>query len=66
MVVILKEAEVQQMGIRVGEVGARIVTDVFFGLLEGYQLIIPFSKSFLETNTALLRTIPQQQAFYHC
>jgi hypothetical protein len=32
---ILKEAEVQQMGIRLGEVGARIVTEVFIGLLEG-------------------------------
>lgn len=32
---ILKEAEVQQMGIRLGEVGARIITEVFIGLLEG-------------------------------
>ncbi len=32
---ILKEAEVQQMGIKLGEVGARIVSEVFVGLLEG-------------------------------
>jgi hypothetical protein len=32
---ILKEAEVQQMGIRLGDVGARIVAEVFIGLLEG-------------------------------
>ncbi len=32
---ILKEAEVQQMGLRLGEVGARIVAEVFVGLLEG-------------------------------
>lgn len=32
---ILKEAEVQQMGLRLGEVGGRIVTEVFVGLIEG-------------------------------
>ena len=32
---ILKEAEVQQMGIRLGDVGSRIITEVFVGLLEG-------------------------------
>ncbi|GAB3337116.1 heme peroxidase family protein [Larkinella ripae] len=32
---ILKEAEVQQMGVKLGAVGARIVTEVFVGLLEG-------------------------------
>ncbi len=32
---ILKEAEVQQMGLHLGEVGARIVAEVFVGLLEG-------------------------------
>ena len=32
---ILKEAEVQQMGLQLGEVGSRIVAEVFIGLLEG-------------------------------
>ncbi len=32
---ILKEAETQQMGIHLGEVGARIVAEVFVGLVEG-------------------------------
>ena len=32
---ILKEAEVQQMGLHLGEVGSRIVAEVFSGLLEG-------------------------------
>jgi hypothetical protein len=32
---ILKEAEVQHMGIRLGDVGGRIITEVFVGLLEG-------------------------------
>lgn len=32
---ILKEAEVQEMGIKLGEVGSRIVAEVFVGLLEG-------------------------------
>ncbi|UOE52296.1 heme peroxidase family protein [Mucilaginibacter sp. SMC90] len=32
---ILKEAEVQQMGVKLGDVGARIVAEVFIGLLEG-------------------------------
>lgn len=32
---ILKEAEVEQMGIKLGSVGARIVGEVFIGLLEG-------------------------------
>lgn len=41
---ILKEAEVEQMGIRLGQVGARIVAEVFIGLLEGD------STSFLSQN----------------
>lgn len=32
---ILKEAEVQQMGLHLGDVGARIVAEVFVGLLDG-------------------------------
>ncbi len=32
---ILKEAEIQQMGVRLGEVGARLVSEVFVGLIEG-------------------------------
>lgn len=32
---ILKEAEVEEMGIRLGKVGARIIAEVFIGLLEG-------------------------------
>ena len=32
---ILKEAEVQKMGIQLGDVGARIVAEVFIGLLQG-------------------------------
>jgi hypothetical protein len=32
---ILKEAEVEEMGLRLGQVGARIVAEVFIGLLEG-------------------------------
>lgn len=32
---ILKEAEVEEMGLRLGKVGARIVAEVFIGLLEG-------------------------------
>ncbi|MBD2075541.1 peroxidase [Phormidium sp. FACHB-592] len=32
---ILKEAHVQQKGLRLGEVGSRIVAEVFLGLLEG-------------------------------
>lgn len=31
----MKEAEFQQMGLKLGDVGARIVTEVFVGLLEG-------------------------------
>ena len=32
---ILKEAEVQQMGVRLGDVGGRIVAEVLIGLMEG-------------------------------
>ena len=49
---ILKEAEVEQMGVRLGQVGARIVAEVFIGLLEGdnmsYLAQNPFWKPCLE------------------
>ncbi|MFT4093160.1 MAG: heme peroxidase family protein [Niabella sp.] len=45
---ILREAEVQQMGVRLGAVGSTIVTEVFIGLLEGdkqsYLVQNPFWK----------------------
>ena len=49
---ILKEAEVQQMGLRLGDVGARIVTEVFVGLLEGDNT------SFLSQNPFWKPTLP--------
>jgi hypothetical protein len=49
---ILKEAEVQQMGLKLGDVGARIVTEVFVGLLEGDNT------SFLNQNPFWKPTLP--------
>ncbi|HVG13365.1 MAG TPA: hypothetical protein VM935_00340, partial [Chitinophagaceae bacterium] len=49
---ILKEAEVEEMGLRLGKVGARLVAEVFIGLLEGdntsYLSQNPFWKPCLE------------------
>lgn len=49
---ILKEAEVQEMGVRLGEVGARITTEVFVGLLEGDN------SSYLSQNPFWKPTLP--------
>lgn len=49
---ILKEAEVQQMGVRLGDVGARIVTEVFVGLMEGDK------SSFLSQNPFWKPSLP--------
>ncbi len=52
---ILKEAEIQGEGKRLGQVGSRIVAEVFVGLLEGD------SSSFLVRNRDWKPTLPSQQ-----
>jgi len=49
---ILKEAQVQQQGLRLGEVGSRIVAEVFLGLFEGD------SNSFFVRNRHWKPTLP--------
>lgn len=49
---ILKEAEVQEMGVHLGEVGGRIVAEVFIGLMEGDNT------SFLSQNPFWKPTLP--------
>ncbi|PSB28087.1 peroxidase family protein [Stenomitos frigidus] len=51
---ILKEAEVQQKGLRLGEVGSRIIAEVFLGLFEGD------SESFFVRNRQWKPTLPSQ------
>jgi hypothetical protein len=52
---ILKEAEVQQQGQRLGQVGSRIIAEVFWGLLEGDPT------SFVVQNPAWNPTLPNRQ-----
>ena len=49
---ILKEAQVQKQGLRLGEVGSRIIAEVFLGLFEGD------SNSFLVRNREWKPTLP--------
>lgn len=52
---ILKEAEVQQQGKSLGQVGSRIIAEVFFGLLEGDPT------SFVAQNPLWKPTLPNRQ-----
>lgn len=54
---ILKEAEIQQMGVHLGEVGGRIVTEVLIGLMEGDNT------SFLSQNPFWKPTLPCWEAY---
>jgi hypothetical protein len=54
---ILKEAEVEQMGVKLGQVGARIITEVFVGLLEGDN------SSYLSQNPFWKPTLPCWEAY---
>jgi hypothetical protein len=64
---ILKEAEVQQEGVRLGEVGSRIVSEVFVGMLQGdktsflhahhWQPTLPAAKPGTFTMADLLRFV---------
>ncbi|MBW4578067.1 MAG: hypothetical protein KME42_00645 [Tildeniella nuda ZEHNDER 1965/U140] len=51
---ILKEAQVQQQGLRLGEVGSRIIAEVFLGLFEGD------SNSFFVRNRHWKPTLPSK------
>ncbi|MEO6316443.1 MAG: heme peroxidase family protein [Chitinophagaceae bacterium] len=54
---ILKEAEVQQMGLKLGQVGGRIVAEVLIGLLEGDNT------SFLYQNPFWKPTLPCWESY---
>lgn len=54
---ILKEAEVQQMGVHLGEVGGRIVAEVLIGLMEGDNT------SFLSQNPFWKPTLPCWESY---
>jgi hypothetical protein len=54
---ILKEAEVEQMGVKLGQVGARIITEVFVGLMEGDN------SSFLSQNPFWKPSLPCWEAY---
>jgi len=63
---ISKEAKVYQMGLKLGEVDARIVTEAFVGLLKGDNNSFTSQKLFLEAMFTILGSIPQQYTFYNC
>jgi hypothetical protein len=54
---ILKEAEIQQMGVHLGEVGGRIVSEVLIGLMEGDNT------SFLSQNPMWKPKLPCWEAY---